>query len=169
MIYRKSSFGHRVISGGHRECPGTTGGARGVHRVGPPIPLGPLGRKGEVASPNGLAHHMGPPPHAPRVETLGGRGRHLALGGKNPPLAAAPPCRWDLQGRRTPWPPIYMWGGEGSHTQVSGASPPPVTPHTPSAGRRRSPAGFSTASTTTPSCCWISDDLSSPLAGSRRR
>ena len=47
MIYRKSSFGHRVISGGHRERPGTTGGAPGVHRVGPTIPVGPLGRKGK--------------------------------------------------------------------------------------------------------------------------
>ena len=46
MIYRKSGFGHRVISGGHRERPGTTGGAPGVHRVGPPIPVGPLGREG---------------------------------------------------------------------------------------------------------------------------
>ena len=50
MIYRKSRFGHRVISGGHRECPGTTGGAPGVHRVGPPIPVGPLGREGMCAA-----------------------------------------------------------------------------------------------------------------------
>src|SRR6187399_3302747 len=129
MIYRKSSFGHRVNSGGHRESPGTTGGVPGVHRVGPPIPVGPLGRKGEVASPSGLAHHMGPPPHASRVETLGGRGRPLALGGKTSPQAAAP-LQMPSAGHGTPpWPPIYMWGGgEGSRTLAPGASPPPVTP-----------------------------------------
>ena len=53
MIYRKSSFGHRVISGGHRECPGTTGGAPGVHRVGPPIPGGAPRPRGDVSSPLG--------------------------------------------------------------------------------------------------------------------
>ena len=90
MIYRKSSFGHRVISGGHRERPGTTGGAPGVHRVGPPIPVGPLGRKGKCPALMGWRTTRGPPPHAPRIETLGGRGRPTSLGGKEPPLAAAP-------------------------------------------------------------------------------
>src|SRR6187399_3722313 len=127
MIYRKSSFGHRVISGGHRECPGTTGGAPGVHRVGPPIPEGPLGRKGEVASPNGLAHHMGPPPHAPRVETLGGRGRHLPWGARIPPWPPPHPADPICRAGAPPWPPIYMWGGRGQPHPCPGASPPPVT------------------------------------------
>src|SRR6187401_1617897 len=117
MIYRKSSFGHRVISEGHRECPGTTGGAPVVNRVGPPIPVGPLGRKGEVASPNGLAHHMGPPPHAPRVETLGGRGRHLPWGGKDSPLGRRPTLQIPSAGPAHPLGPLYICeGGEGSRT-----------------------------------------------------
>ena len=61
MIYRKSSFGHRVNSRGHRECPGTTGGVPGVHRVGPPIPVGPLGHKGKGPAPGGLGLPYGPP------------------------------------------------------------------------------------------------------------
>src|SRR6187401_3278461 len=128
MIYRKSSFGQRVISGGHRERPGTTGGAPGVHRVGPPIPVGPLGREGKCAALWAGAPQGGPPPHAPRVKTLRGGGPPLALGGKESPLAAAP-CRLDLQGPwRTPLAPIYMWEGRGLPHPCPGASTPPVTP-----------------------------------------
>ena len=168
MIYRKSSFGHRVNFGGHRECPETTGGVPGVHRVGPPIPVGPLGRKGEGASPWWAGAPLGPPLHAPRVETLGEGAPHMPWGASFPHGPPPPLADGICQGRRPPWP-LYIVGGEGSRTQVSGASPPPVTPPSPYARRRRSPAGFPAASTTTPSCCWISDDLSSPLAGSRRR
>ena len=49
-----------------------------------------------------------------------------------------------------------------------GASLSPATP-LPLAEARRSPAAFTAASTTTPSCCWIFINLSFPLAGSRRR
>ena len=170
MIYRKSYFGHRLNSGGHRECPGTTGGVPGVHRVGPPIPVGPLGCKGEVSSPQGWRTTRGPPPHAPRVKTLRGRGAPLALGGKEPPWPP-PPCRLDLQGAQAhpPWP-LYICGeGEGSRTQALAPLPLPSHLHTPTQGARRSPAAISTASVITPSCCRISDDFSSPLAGSRRR
>ena len=170
MIYRKSSFGHRVISEGHRECPGTTGGAPGVHRVGPPIPVGPLGRKGEVVSPNGLVHHMGPPPHAPRVETLGGRGRPTSLGGQGTPPGRRPPADWICRGPGAPPGPLYICGrGEGCRTLALAPLPLPSHLHTPTQGARRSPAAISTASVITPSCCRIPDDFSSPLAGSRRR
>ena len=139
MIYRKSSFGHRVISGGHRERPGTTGGAPGVHRVGPPIPVGPLGRKGKCPAPLGWRTTRGPPPHAPRVKTLRGRGAPLALGGKEPPWPP-PPCRLDLQVAQVhPLAPIYMWGGRGHPHQSPGASPPPVTPPYSHAGRPAKP------------------------------
>ena len=94
MIYRKSSFGHRVNSGGHRECPGTTGGVPGVHRVGPPIPVGPLGRKGKGASPWWAGAPIWAPLHAPRVETLGGGGAPYALGGKFPPWPPPHPGDW---------------------------------------------------------------------------
>ena len=139
MIYGKSSFGQRVISGGHRERPGTTGGAPGVHRVGPPIPVGPLGRKGKCPALRAGAPQGGPPPHVPRVKTLRGRGAPLALGGKEPPLAAAPLQIGSARGWRPPWPPIYMWGGEGSRTSALAPLPLPSHLHTPDAGRPAKP------------------------------
>ena len=42
-IYRKFCFGHRESFGVTRYCTGTTGRVPGVHRVGPPIPKGPVG------------------------------------------------------------------------------------------------------------------------------
>ena len=169
MIYGKSSFGQRVISRGHRERPGTTGGAPGVHRVGPPIPVGPLGRKGKCPALWAGAPLGGPPPHAPRVKTLRGRGAPLALGGKEPPWPP-PPCRLDLQGAQAhPWP-LYICGGERAAAPLPWRlSPSRHTSILPTQGARRSPAAISTASVITPSCCRISDDFSSPLAGSRRR
>ena len=139
MIYRKSSFGQRVISGGHRERPGTTGGAPGVHRVGPPIPVGPLGRKGKCPAPLGWRTTSGPPPHAPRVKTLRGGGPPLALGEEDSSLAAAPPCRLDLQGAGAPLAPYIYVGGRGQPHPSPGASPPPVTPPNSHAGRPAKP------------------------------
>src|SRR6187399_3564343 len=98
MIYRKSSFGHRVNFGGHRECPGTTGGVPGVHWVGPPIPVGPLGRKGKGASPWWAGAPYWALPHAPRVETLGEGGAPYALGGKSPPRPPPPLADWICRG-----------------------------------------------------------------------
>ena len=140
MIYRKSSFGQRVISGGHRERPGTTGGAPGVHRVGPPIPVGPLGRKGKCPALRAGAPLGGPPPHAPRVKTLRGGGPPLALGGKDSPLAAAPPADWICRGPGAPPGPLYICGeGEGSRTQALAPLPLPSHLHTPNAGRPAKP------------------------------
>ena len=140
MIYRKSSFGQWVISGGHRERPGTTGGAPGVHRVGPPIPVGPLGREGKCPALWAGAPLGGPPPHAPRVKTLRGGGPPLALGEGDSSLAAAPPCRLDLQGAGAPLPPyIYVGRGRGQPHPSPGASPPPVTPPNSHAGRPAKP------------------------------
>jgi len=170
LIYGKSSFGQRVISGGHRERPGTTGGAPGVHRVGPPIPVGPLGREGKCAALWAGAPQGGPPPHAPRVKTLRGGGPPLSLREEDSSLAAAPPCRLDLQGAGAPPGPLYICGGERAAAPLP-LAPLPLPSHlpTPTQGARRSPAAISTASVITPSCCRISDDFSSPLAGSRRR
>ena len=164
MIYRKSGFGHRVISGGHRERPGTTGGAPGVHRVGPPIPVGPLGRKGKCPALMGWRTTRGPPPHAPRVETLGGRGRPTCLGGQGTPLGRRPLADWICGGsRRPPWP-LYICGGErAAAPKPWRLSPSRHTSILPTQGARRSPAAISTASVITPSCCRISDDFSSPL------
>ena len=49
------------------------------------------------------------------------------------------------------------------------APPSPIATPLPLVEARRSPAEITAASTTTPSCYWISVNLSFPLAGSRRR
>ena len=102
MIYRKSNFGHRENSGGHRECPGTTGRVSGVHRMGPPIPEGPVSCKGKGASPWWAGAPTWAPLHAPRVETLGGGGAPYALGGKFPPSGRRPSRRLHLLGPAPP-------------------------------------------------------------------
>ena len=171
MIYGKSSFGQRVISGGHRERPGTTGGAPGVHRVGPPIPVGPLGREGKCAALWAGAPQGGPPPHAPRVKTLRGRGAPLALGGKEPPLAATPLQIGSAGGPGAPPWPLYICGGgeraaaplpwrlsPSCHTSVSltqgtGEALQDSPLHPPP---RRRAAG---SPTTSPPPCWIKKEV----------
>ena len=85
-----------------------------------------------------------------------------------PPLGRRPPT---LDGFWPPPPPkgAYIKGGrEGSNLQPWAPPSFPVTP-LPLAEALRSPAAIAAASTTTLSCCWISVNLSFPLAGSRRR
>ena len=64
-------------------------------------------------------------------------------------------------GAGTPWPLYIVEGREGSRTQVSGASLPPVTPPPPGL-RLVKPCRDPATSTITPSCCWISINLSFP-------
>ena len=74
-----------------------------------------------------------------------------------------------LGGQETsPSTPIYSGEAHGSRTPSPGASLPPVTPLPPRL-RLAKPCRDPATSTTTPSCCWISINLSFPLAGSRRR
>ena len=86
-------------------------------------------------------------------------GRHLlgALGGRETPLAAAPPRRLDLLGPATPLgTPIYSGGEEGLHT----LSPWPLVasfslPNTSSTSIVLSEAlpEYCSSINTTPSCC----------------
>ena len=66
--------------GGHRYCTGTTGRVPGVHRVGPPIPEGPMGLSGKGNQP--LVGWCAPPwaPPAPRVGNPRGGGAQTHLG-----------------------------------------------------------------------------------------
>ena len=74
-----------------------------------------------------------------------------------------------LGGQETsPSTPIYSGEAHGSSTPSPGAFLPPVTPLPPRL-RLAKPCRDPATSTTTPSCCWISINFSSPLAGSRRR
>ena len=146
----------------HRKGPeGPPGGATN--------PGGPRGLKWEGNQPLvGWALPHGPPP-APRVGNprVGG-GRPTCLGGQVSPLAAAPHPD-GIPGRRPPSQGAYIKGGrEGSNTTALGAS---LLPCNTSPSRRSSakPCRDPATSTTTPSCCWMSINLSFPLAGSRRR
>ena len=146
---------------------GVRGSTKGVHQ-----PRGATWAVGVCAlAYMGQGHHP-QEAHAPRdKERKSPKGvRHLrgALGRRDSSLAAP-----FLGGRAKAAPPsplaLYIVGGrEGSRTQVPRAYLPPVTPPPPRL-RLAKPCRDPAASTTTPSCCWISINLSSPLAGSRRR
>ena len=148
----------------HRKGPGGPPG-------GATYPGGPRGLKWEGNQPLvGWAPPMGLP-HAPRVGNPRG-GVSPCLGGQGnpfPPWPPPPPWRSHLQGLRTPLGGLYKGGGrEGSRIYSLWRLPPPLQ-HL-SLARRSSakPCRRATTSTTTPSCCWISINLSSPLAGSRK-
>ena len=106
---------------------------------------------------------MGLPP-VPRVGNPRG-GAPLDLGGKFPPLAAAPPIDGFLAG--APLPGAYIKGG-GQQELSLGRLPPPLL-HLSLSQKLGEALPRPATSTTTPSCCWISINLSFPLAGSRRR
>ena len=94
----------------------------------------------------------------------------MAWGGSHPPspLAAAPPT---LDGFWPAPPPkgAYIKGGGGrAATHSLGRLPPPLQ-HLSLSQKLAKPCRRAATSTTTPSCCWISINLSFPLAGSRRR
>ena len=98
-------------------------------------------------------------------------GRHLrgALGRMDSTLAAP-----FLGGRGNAAPPlslgpIYSGGKGGQQDHSLGRLPPPLQHLSLSRRSSAKPCRRSATSTTTPSCCWISINLSSPLAGSRRR
>ena len=145
----------------HRKGPGGPPG-------GATYPGGPHGLKWEGNQPLvGWGAPMGLPP-APRVGNSRVGGAPLALGGKSPPWPPPP-----IQMGSWPAPPplpggLYKGGREGSSTTTLGTS---LLPCYTSPSRRRSakPCRDPATSTTTPSCCWISINLSFPLAGSRRR
>ena len=143
----------------HRKGPGGPPG-------GATHPGGPHGPKwgGEPAH-SGLVRPLGPPP-APRVGNPRVGGRPTCLGGKVSPRP--PPPHADGFQAGAPLGGLYKGGREGSYLQPWA---PPSSPATPLslAEARRSPAEIPATSTTTPSCCWISINLSFPLAGSRRR
>ena len=138
----------------HRKGPGGSSG-------GATYPGGPHGLKWERGTSHWWAGAPPGPPLRLGLETLGVGGRPTWLGGQATPLAAAP---LDIQspGGRHPPGPYIKRGREGSRTQVSGASLS-LCNTSPSRRAWRSPAEIAAASTTTPSCCWISINLSLPL------
>ena len=146
----------------HRKGPGGPPG-------GATYPGGPHGLKWVGNQP--LVGWCTPPwaSPAPRVGNPGGGGApHLAWGASHPPWPPPPLEMGSPRGPAPPWPLYKEWGREGSRTLALGASLF-LYNTSPSRSAWRSLAEIAAASTTTPSCCWISINFSSPLAGSRRR
>ena len=115
--------GSPVVYGDHLKGPGGPPG-------GATYPGGPHGLKWEGTQPKvGWAP---PPPraHAPRIwGNPKGGGAPLALWGKETPLAAAPPTRWDLRGPDPLSLALYIVEGwEGSHTFQKAQPLPSPTP-----------------------------------------
>ena len=104
------------VSGVIGIVPGPPEGSRGS------IGWGHLSRRatwaevGGEPAPGGLVR-----PHGLGLETLGVGAPHLSWGGSFPPLAAAPPCRWDPRAG-APQGAYIKGGREGSSTLAPGAS-----------------------------------------------
>ena len=147
----------------HRKGPGGPPG-------GATCPGGPRGLKVEGTQPlMGWGATLGLPPMRLGLGTLGGE-FPLALGGKATPspLVAAAPLEIPSLGAGAPQGAYITGGREGRRKQPWA---PPSSPATPLSLSRRSsakPCRRAATSTTTPSCCWISINLSAPLAGSRK-
>ena len=145
----------------HRKGPGGPSG-------GATYPGGPHGLKWEGNQPRvGWCTPLGPP--APRVGNprVGGR-LHLPWGASHPP-GRRPPWRWHLLGPAPPLGGLYKEEGGRAAAPMLLAPPSPSATPLPLSEAWQSPAEIAAASTTTLSCCWISINLSFPLAGSRRR
>ena len=75
-------------------------------------------------------------------------------------MAAAPPSRWVLAG--APPLPGGLYKGGGKHYNSLGRLPPPLL-HLSVSQKLGEALPRPATSTTTPSCCWISINLSFPL------
>ena len=143
--------------------PGPPEGSRGSTGWGHLSRRAPWAEEGGEPAPSGLVR----PPWAPLrlgLETLGG-GLPTCLGGHSTPLGRRPP--WEIASPRAGAPLgayIKEGRGEGSRSQVL-APPSPCYTSSSSRSSLAKPCRSSAASTTTPSCCWISINLSFPLAG----
>ena len=158
------------VSGVIGIVPGPPEGSRGSTGWGHLSRRAPWAESGGEPAPNGLGRHFGPPPHAPRVGNPRG-GVSPCLGGQgNPfPLGRRPPLGDPIsKGCAPPLGGLYKGGGGRAAHYSLWRLPPPLQ-HL-SLARRSSakPCRRAATSTTTPSCCWISINLSSPLAGSRK-
>ena len=135
---------------------------------GATYPGGPYGLKWEGNQPLvGWGAPLGPP--APRVGNPRGGGRPTWLGGQATPLGRRPPWRSHLPGPAPPQGGLYKGGEGGQQPTALGASLLPCNTSLSLSQKLGEALPRPATSTTTPSCCWISINLSFPLAGSRRR
>ena len=157
------SNGHREVSGSYRYCTGATGRVPGVHREGPPLSEGHMGRKGQGASPwrAGRAPHL-----RPMRLGLGGNPRGGAppcLGGKSPLPGHRPPSRSHLEGSAPLAPsPINRGVRGGLLDTTQGAAPPLPNTSPPPYVLGEALSEYCCTNNTTPSCCRWSN-LPQPL------
>ena len=127
------------VSGVTGIVPGPPEGSRGSTGWGHLSRRAPWAEVGREPAPSGLGAPHGPPPMRLGLQTLGWGGFPLALGGKAPPLAAAPTL--DGFGRRPPSQGGLYKGGEGGQQPTAlGASLLPCNTSLSLAEARRSPA-----------------------------
>ena len=142
--------------------------------MGPPAPGGHMGCRGCALAYMGQGHQP-LEAHAPKGQEEGrvlkGEGTsEVPWGGWTPPPL----------GRTLPWRkgqgcalllslgPIYS-GGKGGQPYLSPGASLSLPRHISLLPQRLAKPCWNPATSTMPSCCWISINLSSPLAGSRRR
>ena len=158
------------VSGVTGIVPGPPEGSRGSTGWGHLSRRSPWAESGREPALVGWGAPLGPPPMRLGLGTLGGGASPLPWGARHPfpPFGRRPPWRSHLPGPAPPQGAYIKGGREGSNITALGAS---LLPCYTSPSRRSSvkPCRDPATSTTTPSCCWISINLSFPLAGSRRR
>ena len=141
----------------HRKGPGGPPG-------GATYPGGPCGLKVEGNQPLvGWGAPLGPPPMRLGLGTLGGSSP-LPWGARQPfppPLGRRPPLDLISRGRRPPQGAYIKGGGRAAHNSL-GRLPPPLQ-HLSLSQKLSKALPRPATSTTTPSCCWISINLSFPL------
>ena len=111
FIYRKSSFGHREVSGVTGIVPGPPKGSRGSTGWGHLSQRAPWAEVGRGTSP----WWAGAPPWAPLrlgLETLGVGAPHLTWGA-SPPLGRRPPLEIGSPRAGAPLGTLYIVGGGG--------------------------------------------------------
>ena len=158
------------VSGVTGIVPGPPEWSRGSTGWGHLSRRAPWAESGREPAPSGLGRPPWASPHAPRVGNPRGGSSPLPWGARQPlpPLWPPPPLEIPSLGAGAPPPGAYIKGGGRAATYSLGRLPPPLQHLSLSRRSSAKPCRDPATSTTTPSCCWISINLSFPLAGSRR-
>ena len=157
------------VSGVTGIVPGPPEGSRGSTGWGHLSRRAPWAESGREPALSGLGRPLGPPPLRLGLGTLGGSSP-LPWGARQPlpPFGRRPPWRSHLPGPAPPQGAYIKVGGGRAATYGLGRLPPPLQHLSLSRRSSAKPCRRPATSTTTPSCCWISINLSFPLAGSRK-
>ena len=159
------------VSGVIGIVPGPPEGSRGSTGWGHLSRRAPWAKSGREPALSGLGRPPWASPMRLGLGTLGGSSP-LPWGARQPlpPLGRRPPLGDPIPKGCAPPLGAYIKGGGGRAAHYSlWRLPPPLQHLSLSRSSSAKPCTRPATSTTTPSCCWISINLSFPLAGSRRR